>query len=84
MDQIVVDVFGGAADGVDVELEGFIGAEVAEEVGQEGIDVDGVLVLRGAGEAEDFGGDFFGRAGIDQGMKKAAVDAGASACRRFQ
>ena len=63
MDQAIVDVFGGAADGVDVELERFIGAEVAEEIGQKGIDVDGVLVLRGAGEAEDFGGDFFGRAG---------------------
>ena len=57
---------------------------MAEEIGQQGIDVDGVLVLRGAGEAQDFGGDFVGRAGIDQGMKKAAVDACASACRRFQ
>ena len=60
MDQVVVDVFGGAADGVDVEFERFVGSEVAEEIGEKGIDVDGVLVLRGAGEAQNFGGDLLG------------------------
>jgi len=84
LDQVVVDVFGGAADGVDVELERFVGAEVAEEISQQGIDVDGLLFLRRAGETEHFGGDFVGGAAVDQGMKKAAVDADASACRRFQ
>jgi hypothetical protein len=55
-----------------------------EQIGKQRIDIYRELILRCAREAQDFGSDFFRRATIDDGMKKAAVDADAPACRRFQ
>ena len=84
LNQAVIHVLRRAPDRVNVEFHSFLGSEMPEQIGEQRIDIDRELVLRSSRETQDLCSGFFGGAAIDDGMKKAAVDADTSACRRFQ
>src|SRR5258708_37605097 len=53
-----------------------------EQVGQQGIDVNRIFVLRSAGKTQYLGSR--GIALVENGAKQAAVRAGTSTCHRFE